>query len=66
MNALPTFPNRKPADLISDMSNGAQRLESLVTAWRTFPPRPAGFQDVENVLEGMRRCLVELREASAK
>lgn len=48
-------------EVIAGMHTGAQRLESLIGQWRTFPPRPSTITDAENTVEGIRRALIELR-----
>lgn len=52
----------RPRDeLIAEMHHGAKRLESLISQWRTFPPRPSTITDCENTIEGLRRGLIALR-----
>jgi hypothetical protein len=48
-------------ELVDGMHSAARKLESLIGHWRTFSPRPRAIQDVENLIEGLRRNLHDLR-----
>lgn len=52
---------RTQDDLIIEMHSGAALLESTLSRWRTFDPRRTSINDVEVLLEGLRRSLRELR-----
>ena len=48
---------------VDDLHAAVRRLESIVGSWRTFGVRPASLIDAANLVEGLRRSIVELREA---
>lgn len=60
LRALAGHP-RPIGELVDGMHSAARKLESLIGHWRTFAPRPRSIQDVENLIEGLRRNLHDLR-----
>lgn len=46
---------------ITDLQAAVRRLDSIVTNWQVFGPRPRSMQDAETIIEGMRRSLIDLR-----
>ena len=56
----------RPGDgLIQDMRAAVARLDSILSAWATFPPHPRTLQDAENTVEGLRTSLIQLRATRA-
>ncbi|WP_092409755.1 hypothetical protein [Dokdonella immobilis] len=46
---------------IVDLQSAIRRLDSIVTNWQTFGPRPRSLQDAELIVEGLRRSIADLR-----
>lgn len=46
---------------IDDLQAAVRRLDSIVSAWRTFGPRPRSLQDAAMLVEGLQRSIRDLR-----
>lgn len=51
---------------LQGVHEGAARLETATRSWPAFAPRPAAVDEALNLVEGLRRELLELRAELAR